>query len=231
MKRLIMVVLLWATLAGGVCFGQHVVEHTLPWHRDQPVVLNLKFGDDVNIRGWDKDRVYIKATIRINDDRLDSLFTMKVSSGNNLEISTDIQHTDLRIPYLNGCDDNHRMITINNHTILCAEIHYEVFVPVLAKLELSSINANEIIRNMKGPVKAKSISGFVDMDWPHNRGANLELKSITGEAYSNFNDVDWRNRKSGIADVGYLLKGMLHRGGPLLHLESISNNVYLRKTR
>jgi hypothetical protein len=54
------------------------------------------------------------------------------------------------------------------------------------------------------------------------------VKTITGEVYSDL-DIDFGNKKEKNPIVGYLLEGKINGGGPEVKLESISNNVYLRK--
>jgi hypothetical protein len=54
------------------------------------------------------------------------------------------------------------------------------------------------------------------------------MKTITGEVYSDL-DINFLNKKDTPQIVGYLLKGTLNGGGAEVHLESISNDVFLRK--
>ncbi|MFT6963739.1 MAG: hypothetical protein ACJAWV_003477 [Flammeovirgaceae bacterium] len=65
------------------------------------------------------------------------------------------------------------------------------------------------------------------MDWKENSGANISLKSISGEVYSDL-EIDFENFKQNPI-VGYKLCGKFKNGGSRLYLESISNDVYLRK--
>jgi hypothetical protein len=68
------------------------------------------------------------------------------------------------------------------------------------------------------------------MNWPANKGASVSMKSITGELYSDL-DINYTNKSKSIPIVGYLLKGTLNGGGPTVYLESISNDIYLRKAK
>ncbi len=114
------------------------------------------------------------------------------------------------------------------NTYVCSTIHYQVFLPRKAKLRVETINGNIDIEGASEEVFAKTISGFVDLNWPGTKGANLSMKTITGEVYSDL-PIDFKNKKQKNPMVGYLLEGTVNGGGPEVRLESISNNVYVRK--
>jgi DUF4097 and DUF4098 domain-containing protein YvlB len=104
---------------------------------------------------------------------------------------------------------------------------YEIYVPRQADVHLETIDGNVVITEFTGPLFAKSISGFVDVSWPKNKGADVAMQSISGEVYSDM-AINFQNKQEQIPLVGYLLKGQVNGGGPRIRLESISNNVYLR---
>jgi hypothetical protein len=112
---------------------------------------------------------------------------------------------------------------------VCAIIEYEITVPADVALRVSTISGNIDIAGLTGTMEAKSISGFVDVTWPDGKGADVSLKTITGEVYTD-QDIAFANRKENPM-VGYQLKGTLKGSGPLVKLESISNDVYFRKRK
>lgn len=116
-----------------------------------------------------------------------------------------------------------------SHSV-CSTINYEISLPRKAALRVETINGNINIQGATSPVWAKSISGFVDMSWPGSKGATVAMKTITGEVYSDL-AIDFKNKRPKNPIVGYLLEGTLLSGGPEVRLESISNDVYLRKSK
>jgi len=76
-------------------------------------------------------------------------------------------------------------------------------------------------------VDATSISGNVDVSWPAAQGADLRLKTISGEVYAD-PAVTFSNLKQRVY-VGYELHGSLGSGGPLVTLHSVSGDVFFRK--
>ncbi len=229
MKYIVLLTILWSATMGGACLAQTTFQKKLTWEKGQPVDLNLKFGRDIQVTGWEKNEVVVTARVTINEGHQDSLFSLTASTGDAVNILADINRKDLSIhEWLDGCPKEQRMMTIDDHTSLCVDISYEVHVPQKASVKLSSISANMTIYGLHGPVRAKSISGFVDFTMPENEKADLALKSVTGELYTNIGGINWLNRKDHIPMVGYLLRGQIGGGGPELHLESISNDIYLR---
>ncbi len=92
-----------------------------------------------------------------------------------------------------------------------------------------SVSGDVKLNNLSGSaVDATSVSGDVDLSWPTAKGAELSLKSITGEVYAD-PAVTFSNVKEH-SYVGYQLHGSYGQGsGPLVKLESVSGDVFFRK--
>jgi hypothetical protein len=97
-------------------------------------------------------------------------------------------------------------------------------------LRVSTLSGNIDIVGLTGAIEAKSLSGFVDVAWPATKGAELALKTITGEVYTD-QDIAFSSAPQKNPTVGYQLRGTLNGSGPLVKLESISNDVYFRKRK
>jgi DUF4097 and DUF4098 domain-containing protein YvlB len=97
-------------------------------------------------------------------------------------------------------------------------------------LRVYSYSGNVDIAGLTGAIEAKSLSGFVDVAWPPTQGAELALKTITGEVYTD-QDIAFSTERRKNPIVGYQLRGTLKGSGPLVKLESISNDVYFRKRK
>lgn len=80
---------------------------------------------------------------------------------------------------------------------------------------------------MDKPCSLSSISGEVDVTLPVKTAANLEMKSISGTIYSDFDfpSNDKSMKRVGGNNLSYKLNG----GGFDLSLVSVSGNIYLRK--
>ncbi len=213
-------------------FAQKIIEKTLPVTTDQLVNLNLKFADSIQVRYWDKSDALVRIAVTINSGKLnDALVVTTGSTAQEVNLKTDFDKEMIKQGNPEDCPDQHRSWNSSRdgkHYSVCSKINYQVFLPRKAQLKIETISGNIDIEGATGPVFAKTISGFVDMNWPKSKGANVAMKTITGEAYSDL-DIDFKSKKQKNPIVGYLLEGTVNGGGPAVHLESISNNVYLRR--
>lgn len=82
--------------------------------------------------------------------------------------------------------------------------------------------------NKDKPISLATISGEVDVRIPSSAPVNLEMSTITGAFYSDF---DFSNTSKDLPQVGgSKVKRQLNGGGTDLKLSSISGNIYLRKS-
>ena len=227
MKKILSILLLG--MMAWPSFAQKIIEKSLPFSNGQKVNLDLKFADDIKIRYWDKKEVYMKMSVEINSGKLnDALLVETVSQPQEISLKTDFDKELIKQGKREDCPGNQYSQYNDGGNVVCSQINYEVFLPRQAELKVETISGNINIQDANGAVYAKSISGFVDMSWLGSKGANVSMKSITGELYSDL-DIRFSNKKEKPAMVGYKLEGTLNGGGPEVRLESISNNIYLRR--
>ncbi|GAB4043604.1 DUF4097 family beta strand repeat-containing protein [Spirosoma litoris] len=213
-------------------FAQKIIEKTLPVTTDQTVNLNLKFADSIKVRYWDKPTVSVRIEVTINGGKLNDAFQVTTgSTSQEVSVKTDFDQEMLKQGKAEDCPDRRHSWSSDkdgHRYYVCSTLNYQIFVPRQAQLKLETINGNIDIQGANGPVFAKTISGFVDMSWPKSKGANVAMKTITGEVYSDM-DISFKNKKEKNPIVGYQLEGVVNGGGPNVRLESISNNIYLRR--
>ncbi|TDE12927.1 hypothetical protein [Dyadobacter psychrotolerans] len=213
-------------------FAQKIINKNISWSPEQTTNLNLKFADSIRIRYWDKPEMSVRISVTINGGKLnDGLVVTSNTTNDAITFKTDFDQELLKQGKAEDCPGNSKSVWStdgNGKHYVCSEINYVVYLPKQAKLKLETINGNIDIQGATSSVYAKTISGFVDMTWPKTKGANLAMKTITGEVYSDL-DISFKNKSEKNPIVGYLLKGAVNGGGPDVQLESISNNVYLRK--
>lgn len=231
---LVTVLLVCLGIAEAALAQQRIVEKTLPADSNDRVQLDLKFGERIIVKGWDRNEVSFRGVVEINSGKLNDAFTANFDeSGQGIRIQTDFDKKKLEEGQAEDCpcNDNHSYSWNNGKgRVICSNILFEIFVPRNADLVLETIAADVELYDLNGPIDAKSISGYVDLSWPGRSGAELSLKTISGEAYSNLENLSFRNRKEHFPHVGYELRGAIGSGGPMVRLESISGDLYLRKT-
>jgi uncharacterized GH25 family protein len=233
MKKIWTIALLWLVTMAGVQAQSKTVEQSLAVPATNKVDLKLKFGDSIKITAWDKKEASVKVTYEINGGKLNDALQLNFASDNNsARVTVDLDQELTKTGKPEDCPGNNysQYSSDKNGTrsAVCANINYEIFLPANADLTVETINGNIEIRGLTGPVQAKSISGFVDMNWAENKGAAVALKTITGEVYSDL-AIEFTGKKQKAPMVGYELKGNVGGGGSAIRLESISNDIYLRK--
>lgn len=215
-------------------FSQKIITKTLPLAPDQAVHLNLKFGDNIQVRYWDKSDVSVRIAATINNGKLNDALTVETSSNDQaISVTTDFDRELMKQGKAEDCPGSKstwRTDKNGDSYSVCSTINYEIMLPRKAALRVETISGNIDIQGAMGPVWAKSISGFVDMSWPGSKGANVAMKTITGEVYSDLT-IDFKGKRPKNPIVGYLLEGTVLSGGPEVRLESISNNIFLRKEK
>lgn len=211
--------------------AQQITEKNIPIKPGQKAILDLKFAEDITIENWDKNEVYVKAEVNINNNTLNEAHTMEISNTeSSVSIVTGFDENMIKTGKSSDCNENGISQTNFNGKdgySICSKIKYIVYLPANTDLKVETISGNILLHNRNGSVEAKSISGFVDLSSPADKKANFYLKSISGEVYTDL-DIEFDNRQENPI-VGYELKGKLNGGGEIVNLESISGNVYVRK--
>ena len=249
MRCLVLFLLLLATVAPAA-HAQKVIEKTAPVAAGQRVFLNLKQGSTIRIRAGAAGQLRLKATVTINQNKANEALLLTVTPGSEeLRVESAFDEEMLRNAPPGDCSEAQGVYYGDTYMgskydpktregrskragyHVCADIVYDITLPANVVLRVNTLGANIDIAGLTGPIEAKSLSGFVDVSWPPTAGAELALKTITGEVYTD-QDVTFssepRSRNSG---VGYQLRGTLRGSGPLVKLESISNDVYFRKRK
>jgi len=232
MKKLFILSLIWFSFTIGLQAQSKTVERTLAVPANKKVDLKLTFGNNIKITAWDKNEASFKITYEINGGKLNDALLLNFKADNQrARAEVDLDKELMKNGRPEDCPGNYNSSTMQldgKHTVTCTNINYEIFVPRDADLTVETINGDIELRGLTGPVQAKSISGFVDMNWSQKKGATVSLETITGEVYSDLG-IDFLNEKEEAPMVGYELKGNVNGGGSQINLESISNDIYFRK--
>lgn len=211
--------------------AQKVIKKNITYQEGQQIRLGLPIAETIKLSGWDKDEVALVATVNINNNTLNEALVLEVDeSGEAIQLEASFNEEMLKNGKAVDCPGAQ---TINHEDegegySVCTDIVYELKVPRKADLQLETISANVEAEGLQGDNQIKSISGFIDFSWPEQQEADFHLHSVTGELYTDL-EFDILNKEETPPMVGYELKGRKGGGGPLLELETISSNIYLRK--
>ncbi len=99
-------------------------------------------------------------------------------------------------------------------------------MPENTRFSVETINANITVTGKTKEMNVKSISGFIDLAVPSAKQANLDFSTISGRMYSNLN-ISGNKSRSGIP---MKINEKLNNGGELIKLETISGDIFLRRS-
>lgn len=233
----------------------------LPNSSDQKVHVLMDQGN-VKIEGYDGDEVVVRAPGRRTEtperakglrpiyysaEDNSGLGLSVVKDGNTLRITKASRHHGeyaIRVP---------RKVKLEFEQANWSGIELEI-TGLAGDLEVKTNNSDIELKNVSGPVVASTtsgnitvvyanvgqdrpssisnISGVVDVTLPANAKADLKLKSISGEIYSDM-DIAMRGSKENLPRLGggNTVEGTLNGGGVEINLNTISSDIYLRKQK
>lgn len=206
-------VILLLCLISHLLQAQKLIEHHLPFTTGKKVVMNIQIADSIHIISWSKNEVYAKASVNLNENLdNDKYITSFDASGDNIRISASI-----KAEKQDWHDDR-------DHRSYHNSVTWDVYVPDNAVFSVETINGNITIEGKTTAIKAKSISGFIDMRCPTSRKADLKMNTITGTIYTDL-ALSGAGSRSGSNTISTELNG----GGDDVTLETISGDIFLRK--
>lgn len=179
----------------------------------ESIIVNIQIADSIAVHTWNKQEVYVKASVNINDNKDNEAYlTSFDEEGQNINIRAFFEDGFFR----NGKNS-------------CVEtmILWELYIPENAAFAIETIDGNITIGGVTGEIKAKSISGFIDWKVLPNRNADLELKSISGTFYSDL-DLDTHPKGDSFPPR---INHKMNNGGDLVQLETISGDIFCRKSK
>ena len=244
MRRfLFLLLLVCAAFGHRSASAQKIIEKTAKLAAGQRVFLNLKQASSIRVRAGASGLMTLKATVSINQNRLNDALRLNVElADNELMVASTLDYDLLRDAPSGDCPtggayygDGYISYGRNgardrDAVRACVVVDYDISLPADVVLRVSTLSGNIVIVGLTGPIEAKSLSGFVDVAWPATQGAELALKTITGEVYTD-QDIAFSAEPKKNPIVGYQLRGTLRDSGPLVKLESISNDVFFRKRK
>ncbi|NJB71720.1 DUF4097 and DUF4098 domain-containing protein YvlB [Saonia flava] len=82
--------------------------------------------------------------------------------------------------------------------------------------------------SQKSPITINTVNGEVDITMPANTPADLNMGTLNGNVYTNF-DLALPDKNGLRAVAGNKIKGAINNGGVAIKLNTINGNIYLRK--
>ncbi|CCH53117.1 hypothetical protein BN8_02184 [Fibrisoma limi BUZ 3] len=229
--------------------------------KDRKVIIEIDAGD-VKVEGHNGDEVIIQASsgYEAPPERAKGLKPLYNSAvdNTNLGLAVTPENGGLRIEKATRKEIKYTIRLPRKVAVLYQQTNWrggDITISNMdGDLEVRTHNANIDLTNVTGPVVANStsgevkvvysnlsqdkptaistVSGPIDITMPGNTKANMKLRSITGEMYTDF-DLGVKGSKDGMPRVGggNNIDGTTNGGGVELQLHTVSSNIYIRKQK
>ncbi|MFH0841893.1 MAG: DUF4097 family beta strand repeat-containing protein [Bacteroidota bacterium] len=139
---------------------------------------------------------------------------------------------NLALEIKSGCEHSNSVSATNMKNEIDIQNCHDISLEnITGPLVLSTISGNidivlsSMASNM--PFSINTVSGDIDIALPQNAPVDLEMRTITGGLYSDFEFTETQKGLNKIGGNG--MRYSLNGGGQKFSLESVSGNIYLRK--
>ena len=210
MKKVTIIVIVWLCFAS--VQAQLIIEKHLAFSGKESVSLKIQIADSINILTWNKNEVYVKASVNINENKDNEAYETSFDEAGKL-VSVNAGFKENYFKGKNNCCNE-------------SDIYWQVFIPEKTRFSVETINGNITITGQTSEMKVKSISGYIDLAVPSGKQADVEFSTISGRMYSNHN-LALNKQHNGIPSK---INDKLNNGGPPIKLETISGDIYFRKS-
>jgi len=231
--------------------------------RDRKVVVAM-FGSKVTIEGYNGDEVVVQgAGGKAKPERAEGLRAVYNTAEDNtgLGLSVTQEGNTIRVTRASREGGTYTIRVPRNVHLVYEEVNWfgsgnVAISNIEGEVEVTTKGSGMNLTNVSGPVVANStsgnitvrfanvrqekpssisnISGFIDVGMPANAKANLKLKSITGEIYTDFDlGLNKNQNQSDLQRIGggHTVEGSANGGGVEINLKTISSDIYVRKNK
>jgi hypothetical protein len=210
MKTGTILVVVWLCFASAR--AQQIREKHIDFSGKESISLKIQIADSINIQTWNKNEVYIKTSVNINENKDNEAYITSIDEATRIVVVK----ANFRDKYFKG----------KNNCCNQTDIYWQIYVPENTKFSVETINANVTITGQTREMNVKSISGYIDLAEPAGKNADIDFSTISGRMYSN-HELALNTMHSGIP---LKITEKLNNGGDPIKLETISGDIFFRKS-
>ncbi|MDY8135230.1 DUF4097 family beta strand repeat-containing protein [Aquimarina sp. 2201CG5-10] len=218
--------------------AQKVIEKEINTSADR-IKAEFKFADDITIKTWDKNEVYLKAEVSINGGQFDDYYTLNIDNNSSvLNIESDYGDLFDKWKKERGSNKKNNWDPCNNLDI---DANYTLYLPKKSEFRIKSISGDvasedyqgdlEVdiisgdidIKKYSGDLVLKTVSGDIDVKVSKSK---LRAETVTGMIYSD-KDMNFDQGKNRM--VGSKVTGSFGDVKSQLELKTVSGDIFIRK--
>ncbi len=208
---------------------QETFEKSIPF-KDQRIDLRADFASGFSISNWEKNEVMIKVTYEVNSGALNKAVDIDFrEQSHRLKLKLNVDESVFRDAEVEDCQKEDAMTWGNRHgPRICADIHVEVFMPKGTDLVIETVVADVLVSGQYKALDIKTVTGEIDLTWKENYGADIELKTVNGSIYTDFDFKDKSDKGLPIISSHHL-ESVYKGGGSFMKLETVTSDIFFRK--
>jgi hypothetical protein len=200
-----------------LCFGsmqaQQIIEKHFDFSAKESISLKIQIADSINLKTWDKNEVYIKASVNVNENKDNEAYiTSFDDSGKSILVKANYKDN-----YFKG----------KKNCCNVTDIYWQILIPEKTRFSVETINADVTITGKTSGINVKSISGYIDLAVSADKQADIDFSTVSGIIYSDLK-LALNNQHSGIPSR---IAEKLNNGGDPIKLETISGDIFFRKSK
>lgn len=234
-KVLVLTLFCFVTLQS---WAQKVIEREINTSAKE-VKVEFKFAEDIDIKTWDKNSVYLKAEVSVRNGEFNDYFNLKIDNSSSiLDIESDYGDLFDMWKKERGSNKGNNWGPCNNLNI---DAFYTLYVPKNMRLRVKSISGSVKSENYQGELVVDIISGNIDIK---RYNGDLNLKTISGDIDINvakshlkaetisgmiYSDKDMQFDQGKNRMVGSKVTGTFGDANSELLLKTISGSIFIRK--
>jgi len=207
-----------------------VVEKSYPFN-GQELDIDVDLGTEINVQSWNKNEISIKITYEVNDGDDNDAVTVDLDDYTG-RLALDISLNERKLRNSDHCccnGDKNTYWNGDSRKKNCIEMLVEVKIPANADVRVKTVIGDVIIEGMNSNIEVESVTGLIDIDWDESMGAEVSLKTTTGDLYTNI-DLD-RKKDRGLALISsHNVEGRLKGGEKEIYLKTVTSDIYFRKS-
>lgn len=241
MKRALLCLLLTGSLQ--LLLAQRIIEKTYKTTKDQPVLLQFGY-PNLKVNSWDKDEIYIKATVNISDNKYNDRFELRSQTiAGQLHIMDSVDLKNIEPQYyieVNGTKKHfdtkadfeayraaHKNEKIAAYSSTDVHIEIEVMLPVKDYITIQSKFGLVEVKNYAGPLTIQTVYGKIDARLKETHVGKIKLTNHYGKIYSDFDLKPVEKEDKNFYTSITAIPGK----GPAYELSSKFGNIYLRNIK
>lgn len=215
-KYVLAAILMVATL--GTAFSQKVIKKQVEV-TGKKMEMKFDFADSIRIEAWNKNTVELEVSVNIDNNRFNEYYKLNENSfSGDIDLVEKIDFEAIK-----------KIKGTGNNCNFDKMIRYKLKVPANLEFSLKTISGQVEMIGTLGKMSVNSISGFIDYAIPTSMKMRINLSTITGDVYSNLK-FDNKPEKE-VSWVGTKRQLTLNGGTQPIKLETVSGNIYLRKSK